>query len=565
LIVELAPGDRLFPMPCAAEPSPYVNNVPIRQGDYFGHRAVSSPLARQRLGKVTDASPYTAQSTSIPRKPIESLSRQRTEGSSETIIHNNSPGAPVQEQQNPPSNTQQAQRSLSVEPVLATLGRNLHPNPSTPPPFLGKEALSSKLASLFENKATAISFRSVSTKQVVIHRPLAQSLSVRRILSLNELPPVSLKDPIAARIPSSCRLSKGLLTAWALPTIIKTKPDRRISFINTSTITTTGCAPLQRLLGLADGASDIQRIIPTRQRSLQLKFSQIPLRTSSHQHQSKILRETLRKMCQTYRAGTVTSSGHQVPFTRKRSIRLCQISSLEGGQMELKSTPISISTCPQSSEKQEEATKTAALLAFQQSRRQVAIKRMAGQKRRELTSPQTRKQNTEDAKNTKMKGMDKSAQDESGDIGGPSTKFEGEPVKDSDMSHASAIVAARAAPSKIGASNTLAVEHSEPSAEKGVGNTDAHMKAVVLFQRRGLSSRKRVPTPGAATGSMGQIVAGMVRGAWLIVIPVFNSKSGLWKRFKRGRLTWQDVGLFVGAAMFMAGMFLATACFARFG
>ena len=550
-------------MPCAAEPSPYVDNVPIRQGDHFGHRAVSSPLASQRLGKTTDASSYTAQSISITRKPIESPRRQRTEGSSETIIHNNSPGAPVQEQQHSPSRTQQAQRSLSVEPVLATLGRNLHPNLSTPPPFLGKEALLTKLASLFENKATAISFRSVWTKQVVIHRPLAQSLSIRRILSLNELPPVSLKGPIAARIPSSCRLPKGLLTAWAPPTIIKTKPDRRTSFINTSTITTTGCAPLQRLLGQVDGASDIQRIIPTRQKSLQLKFSQIPLRTSSHHHQSKILRETLRKMCQTYRAGTVTSSGHQVPFTKKRSIRLCQISSPEGGKMELKSTHISISTCPQSSEKQEEAAKTAALLAFQQSRRQVAIKRMEGQKMGELTSPQTRKQNTEDAKNTKTKGMDKSAQDESGDIGGPSTKFEG--VKDSDVSHASAVVAARAATSKIGASNTLAVGHSEPSAEKGGGNADAHMKAVVLFQRRGLFSRKRVPTPGAATGSIGQIVAGMARGAWLIVVPVFNSKSGLWKRFKRGRLTWQDVGLFVGAAMFMASMFLATACFARFG
>jgi len=89
------------------------------------------------------------------------------------------------------------------------------------------------------------------------------------------------------------------------------------------------------------------------------------------------------------------------------------------------------------------------------------------------------------------------------------------------------------------------------------------MKAVVLFQERGLSSRKRVPTPGAATRSMGQLVASMARGAWPMLVNVFNSKSGVWKRFERGGLTWQDVGLFVGAVMFMAGMFLATACFAR--
>jgi hypothetical protein len=62
---------------------------------------------------------------------------------------------------------------------------------------------------------------------------------------------------------------------------------------------------------------------------------------------------------------------------------------------------------------------------------------------------------------------------------------------------------------------------------------------------------------------MGQPIASMARGAWLMLVNVFNSKSGVWKRFERGGLTWQDVRLFVGAVMFMAGMFLATACFAR--
>jgi hypothetical protein len=379
LFTELGPGDRLFPMPCAAEPNLYVNNVPIKQGDYFGHRAVSSPLAQHRLGQATDASSYTARSISIPRKPVGSPSRQRTEESSETIVHNNSSVTPVQIQQPFPNEIQQPQHSLSVDPVWATLGQNMSLASSKPPPFLGKEALSSKLAGLFENKATAISFRSVSTKQVVVHPPLAQGVSIRRIISLNELPPVSLKNPIAARVPSSCQIPKGLLSTWAPPAIIKTEPDRPISFINTSTITTTGCAPLQRLPSQLDGASDTRNDIPSTWQSLQHKFGQIPLRTSSHHHQRKILREILRRMSQLHRSDIVISSGHQLALTKERSIRLCQTSSPEGDKMELKSTLISISTCHQSPEKQKEAAQNAALLAFQQLRRQTEIKKTEGQ------------------------------------------------------------------------------------------------------------------------------------------------------------------------------------------
>ena len=230
--------------------------------------------------------------------------------------------------------------------------------------------------------------------------------------------------------------------------------------------------------------------------------------------------------------------------------------------MELKSTLISISTCHQSPEKQKEAAQNAALLAFQQLRRQTEIKKTEGQNGGQLTPLKIRKQKTEDTRNINTKVVGKPAQDGNVDIGNPST-FKSELGRGLKASQASAVSATRAATSKIGVSDKLAVWHPEPSAEKEVREAGAHMKAIVLYQRHGVSSRKGLPTPGRPPRSIWQIVVGMAQGAWLIVEPVFDPKSSIRKRFERGRLTGEDVGLFVAAAMFMAGMFLVIVAFAR--
>jgi hypothetical protein len=555
-------------MPCAAEPTPYVNNTTIKQDDYFGHQVVSSPLARQRLDRATDASSLTHRSITIPRKPVGSPSRQRNAESSDTIVHNHSSIDPMLIQPISPHRVQQPQTSCVADPALATFEHSKDPAPSEQQyPFLGNEALSPEPARPGARKATAISFQPVSTKQVEICPPFVQNLTVHRIISLNELPPVSLKDPISARIPSSCRVPKGPLPIWAPLTIIKTEMDKPPSCINTSTIITTGCVPLQPRPGQLEAGSNIQIDTPLRGQPLQHKHkpSQIPLRTSSHQRSKQ--REMPAVVSQTHPAGIVISSERHLNLTKQRSIRLCQISSPDGDRAERKSTPISISTSPQSPVKQKEAAQNAALLAFHHLRHQTALKKAAGQTREQLTPPKIRKQKREDTRET---NANRTARGENGDVGDPS-KIKRGPEKGSKATQTSAVAAARTA-SRIGASDsdTLAVWHAEPSAEKKVGKGErdiaqraAHMKALALYQKCGVPPTKRLPRPGRPTRSIRQVAIGMAQSAWLLVEPVFDTDSPIRKRLERQRLTWQDVGVFVAAVVFMAGTFLASVAFAR--
>jgi hypothetical protein len=220
---------------------------------------------------------------------------------------------------------------------------------------------------------------------------------------------------------------------------------------------------------------------------------------------------------------------------------------------------------PQSPEKQKEAAQSAALLAFQQLRRRAAIKKTEGQTGGQLTPPKIRKQKIEDTKETNTRGAHKLAQDENVDTERPS-ETRVEQGKVGSKATQPSPVAARAITSRIAGSDRLAVWHPEPSAEKGVGETGkkgAHMKAIVPHQRPGVSSGRGLPTPGRPSRSIGQVVIGMAQSGWLVVEPVFDPESGIRRRFERRRLTWQDVGLFVAAAMFMTGTFLATIIFAR--
>jgi hypothetical protein len=576
-------------MPCAADPNPYVNNTPMKQGDYFGHRAVSSPLIRQRHGKCTHVSSLTARSISIPRKPVGSPSPQWNEQSSETAVHshghpspiplaksisgkgpivnNDSHPSPDSAQESAPGKTQQPRSGLAVDSSLATPEPKGSLAPLKQLPFLGKEAPLFKAAGLLERKATAISFRSVSTKQVVIHPPLAQSLSVRRIISLDELPPISLKDPIAARIPSSCQTLNGFLTTWAPPTIVKTEPDKPEWFINTSTITTIGCHPLPVLLpGQVDGANDSRSVTQSRRQCVRHKPTWIPLRTISHQRQRP--RGTHKTAFRTHPADIDISSEHHLGLIKEWSIKLCQRTSLGDDKVELKNTPISTSTCRQSSGKRKDAAQNAALLAFQQMRRQAAFTKIESQSRGQLTPPKIRKQKIEDTKGTKTRKYHKVARDVNVDTGNLSEIREGQGKCRLKTSQPSSITVARAATSRISASDKLAFWHPEPSAEKGVGETGKkgtrmNMKAIVLQQRRGVLSEKGLPTPGRLSRSIGRVFVSMVQSTWLVVKPVFDPMSGIRRRYEQQHLTWLDVGLFVAAAMFMTATFLATVILAR--
>ncbi|KAE9363430.1 hypothetical protein N431DRAFT_497298 [Stipitochalara longipes BDJ] len=604
-VAELEPGDRLFPIPCAADPNPYVNDTPIKQRDYFGHRAVSSPLAHKRPTQGTDALSVTPRSISIPRKPVGLPGHQHPEGSSETVVHTHghpSPPIPIQKslsskvqqqqyifhthshpspsirveesfpsklqkqqsvfrayghrssdsvQKSSTDKVQQQKSRLAIDPVFAATRKATIP----PLSFLENEGRSAKPASSLERKATAISFQSASTKQVAVRPPLVQSLGAHRITSLNELPPVILKDPIAARIPLSCQTPKGFLATWVPPATIRTVPTRLPSFINTSITTTTGYAPLLLLPGQADGANDIRSDTPWRRQCLQNRINQIPPRTSSQR--KNISRKTHKTAFQTHPTNITISSEHQLNLTKERSLKLYQNTSPRIDKAELKSTLISTSTRTQSLKKQEKMAQSAALLAFQQVRRQAAIKKTRDQNGGQLTPPKTRKQKGEDRKHTNTRGGYKLAWDENVDIGDPSKTKKEQGTGGSQAMKASPIIAARAAALKFAASDKLVVWHPEPSAEKGVGEmadageTGAHMKALVLYQRRGVSSGKGLPTPGRRPQSIGKVVIGMAQGAWLVIEPVFDAHSSIRRRFEQRRLTWQDAGLFIAAAIFM--------------
>ncbi|KAH7391495.1 hypothetical protein BKA64DRAFT_106401 [Cadophora sp. MPI-SDFR-AT-0126] len=213
-IAELSPADRLFPMPSAAEPTPYVDPTAIKERDYFGHRPVSSPLKHEH--RFTD----TASTHSIPRKPVGSPTRREDNQLSITTIHNPAISSPVRlTPVTPPQDLHTAQASLGT-----SAGGNTSPKldfpPSTRTPSQRLESFLEKAAQVEDSedphrqRASVISYQSVSTKQVQIHRPSTKnqrnpSRQARIITCLNELPPVILKDPFAAGISSTSPMKEA--------------------------------------------------------------------------------------------------------------------------------------------------------------------------------------------------------------------------------------------------------------------------------------------------------------------------------------------------------------------
>ncbi|CZR62453.1 uncharacterized protein PAC_12350 [Phialocephala subalpina] len=134
---------------------------------------------------------------------------------------------------------------------------------------------------LDQKRATATLYRSASMSLVQIPRLLDQSLVRKRISSLNALPPVSFKAPIAARVPLSYQSPNICFPVWPSPMIHQTQPDKQQSSISMPTITTIGCGPPLSLLSQSDGANDIMSVAQAKAPAPQHRLNQIALRNDS--------------------------------------------------------------------------------------------------------------------------------------------------------------------------------------------------------------------------------------------------------------------------------------------
>ncbi len=196
-------------MPSAADPTPYVDPERIEQRDYFGHRATSSPLKQERLSQSSEGTIISGQH-SIPRKPVGSPSRRQDNESSITTIHNAGISSPVRLHplvHAAPSSPSTGRGKLEFFEQKSPATSSTRSPSQRLESFLEKAVLL-EIEDPQERRASVISFQSVSTKQVQIQPPSAQnqrnpSRQARIITCLNELPPITLKDPFTARIPSS--------------------------------------------------------------------------------------------------------------------------------------------------------------------------------------------------------------------------------------------------------------------------------------------------------------------------------------------------------------------------
>lgn len=238
----------------------------------------------------------------------------------------------------------------------------------------------------------------------------------------------------------------------------------------------------------------------------------------------------------------------------------------------MKSTLISISTYPQNQKKQEKTAQSAALIAFQQVRHQAAINKTEDRNGGQLAPPKIRQHKEEQTKDTNANEVHTPGRDVDVGTGGPSNIEKKQGSGGLEVLRANPVIAARAATLKLAASDMLAIWRPEPNTKKAAaqmaetGETGAHMKALVLYKRRGISPRRGLPVRGRrAQLDFWQALTDLAQGAWLVLERVFEAHSDIRKRFGRRHLTWQDAGLFVAAAMFMYAVAIVLARVVGFG
>lgn len=523
-------------MPCAADPAPYMTTPAIAPQDYFGHHVFLPPLVHDHV----DLNNGGISSPKITRKPVGTPPCRQLNKSSETIIHtdtsrNQSPPAMISYVQS------QSENGLIHRPEPATElpVANSHLHAGQIRSFLGTLAQQPEPGGPLERRATAISYRSVSMKPVLIHQPRVQShkalvLEARMssIDHLNQLPPIILKDPVVARISSNNLAPKESFPVLAIYTPVRTEPDLPVSFTNTSTITTTGFVPLPGLLHQFDGSVESEGVVQARVPSLQHKTAHSSLRQTSHQNSKQ--NAELRSGHQHHPASTVTSSEHQLEHTRERIARLCPIPYRIAEQANREDTPIFTSTFPKIRRRAEPA-RNAAITAFQDFRQRYVMENSKFQRGTPLSPPKTRKAQASPEK--------KAAQ---GGKGG---------IDDHSMAG--------------GRGDNLTIRYPEPTVRivgKDVGKGLAPLGAKIgdgdgVFPHLNLNTALR--RPPRMKPPIGCLVLGVIHSIWLLVEPVFDPESDLRRRLQTQRLTWKDVSVIVAAAFFIAGLMLVFALAVR--
>jgi hypothetical protein len=160
----------------------------------------------------------------IRRKEVGSAFARRRASSSETVIHNTEieQPLPVKLPDNPGSVITATPPSLTPRLEVTTPGETTHTLALISPtlreePFLDILRGSSEYKGLQENEAIVTSYQSVSMSQALTHHRSLQNpkntLRANRITSLEDFPPVALKDPISAGIPSKPQ-SQGTPLPW---------------------------------------------------------------------------------------------------------------------------------------------------------------------------------------------------------------------------------------------------------------------------------------------------------------------------------------------------------------
>jgi len=93
---------------------------------------------------------------------------------------------------------------------------------------------------------------------------------------------------------------------------------------------------------------------------------------------------------------------------------------------------------------------------------------------------------------------------------------------------------------------------------KGKEATEGKEKKVGAMTAKGEG-----PRPVSPQRVIGQVLMRIVQSVWWVVEPVFDPDSAIRRRWEQHRAIWQDVRVFLAAAVFTAGAFLITATCAR--
>lgn len=403
-----------------------------------------------------------------------------------------------------------------------------------------------------EEPATATSSPSDSTSPALIHHPSHQSLKVtnqgkriKHIVSMNELPPFVVKDPVTGTslpiVPSSPKILEEVANRSSKETTIG-GGGKEASIITTTTTTpTTGSAPGPPLLDQMDGGFE-PRPSPLRRPT---QLSRIPAPRVSPQSARTHLPSSGLSPRRGIGSATLLAGG-ATPPTKRRMTRWYQrlLPGGGGGGGGERNTLISISTSPD----------------------RISPDRMETSPRYHLGDPgghpgaqnaaRVALLNGDKALNSGLGVVGQRAGVGAGVSGGSPG---GSPRGGNEMGRG------MGSPVRNGRDDRLVVWHSSPvpglrKRNDAPGGAD---KKNVATSPPTSSTPKPDTSPGGATLQQVLLVLllttrHLILTSWHLVEPVFDPKSALRARWERQELTWRDgvvvagAGVFAGAALMAA-------------